>query len=102
MFSLPTVALLVFIAIHDGACAGDQVGDRCRCINMERKPIGRYIAMVELQPANSQCAEVQIIATIKRSGMQICLDPYAPWVQKVLEKAKLSSSIEKGDPSLLG
>lgn len=88
MSLIPALALLIFLTLHKGVCVGDLLGDRCLCIHMERKPIGRHIAMVEVKPANSQCAEIQIIATLKKNGMRICLDPRAPWVRRVLEKAK--------------
>uniref|UniRef100_A0A667YIS5 Chemokine interleukin-8-like domain-containing protein n=1 Tax=Myripristis murdjan TaxID=586833 RepID=A0A667YIS5_9TELE len=59
---------------------------RCRCISKERKPIGRHIEKLEVIPANSHCEEVEIIATLKGSGLLVCLDPNVPWVKRVLEK----------------
>ncbi|KAM6941438.1 interleukin-8 [Lycodopsis pacificus] len=58
----------------------------CRCIGTESKPIGRHIEKVELIPANSHCDETEIIATLKRTGQEVCLDPEAPWVKKVIQK----------------
>ncbi|XP_053193565.1 permeability factor 2-like [Scomber japonicus] len=58
----------------------------CRCIMTERKPIGRHIEKVELIPANSHCEETEIIATLKKTGQEVCLDPEAPWVKKVIQK----------------
>eukprot|EP00064_Thunnus_orientalis_P007159 superscaffoldBa00000781_g7178 len=58
----------------------------CRCIMTESKPIGRHIQKVELIPANSHCEETEIIATLKKTGQEVCLDPEAPWVKKVIKK----------------
>ncbi|XP_031727846.1 interleukin-8 [Anarrhichthys ocellatus] len=58
----------------------------CRCIGTESKPIGRHIEKVELIPANSHCDETEIIATLKRTGQEVCLNPEAPWVQKVIKR----------------
>ncbi|KAI3353242.1 hypothetical protein L3Q82_019787 [Scortum barcoo] len=58
----------------------------CRCIQTESKPIGRHIGKVELIPANSHCEETEIIATLKKTGQEVCLDPEAPWVKKVIQK----------------
>ncbi|PWS21789.1 hypothetical protein DKP78_21760, partial [Enterococcus faecium] len=30
------------------------------------------------------CKDTEIIATLKDSGKEICLDPNAPWVKKVI------------------
>uniref|UniRef100_A0A3Q2P9Q1 Interleukin-8-like n=1 Tax=Fundulus heteroclitus TaxID=8078 RepID=A0A3Q2P9Q1_FUNHE len=58
----------------------------CRCIQTESRPIGCHIEKVELIPANSHCEETEIIATLKKTGQQVCLDPEAPWVKKVIER----------------
>ncbi|KAG7270441.1 hypothetical protein CRUP_022385 [Coryphaenoides rupestris] len=59
---------------------------RCRCIQMESRPIGRHIEKVEIIPANSHCEDSEIIATLKRTGQEICLDPEATWVKRVIER----------------
>uniref|UniRef100_A0A3P9NXK6 Permeability factor 2-like n=1 Tax=Poecilia reticulata TaxID=8081 RepID=A0A3P9NXK6_POERE len=58
----------------------------CRCIQTESRPIGRHIEKVELIPANSHCEETEIIATLKKDGQEVCLDPEAPWVKKVIQR----------------
>ncbi|XP_043969916.1 C-X-C motif chemokine 2-like [Gambusia affinis] len=83
--STVVVAILVFLTIHEGCAVGDQVMNlRCRCITKERKPIGRRIVALEVHPVRSHCAETEIIATLKNEKRKVCLDPNAPWVQKVL------------------
>ncbi|GAA6214686.1 interleukin-8-like [Lates japonicus] len=87
MSVITIVALLVLLTVPEAISVGDQgVILRCRCIIKERKPIGRHIEMVEVIPASSHCVDIEIIATLKKDGQQICLDPDAPWVKKVLRK----------------
>ncbi|KAM7419171.1 hypothetical protein PAMA_016340 [Pampus argenteus] len=87
MSTITIVALLVFLTIPKGMCVGDPgVNLRCQCINLEKRPIGRHIELVDVHPPNSHCKYVEIIATIKTDGRKICLDPNAPWVKKVLNR----------------
>uniref|UniRef100_A0A3B5MA79 Chemokine interleukin-8-like domain-containing protein n=1 Tax=Xiphophorus couchianus TaxID=32473 RepID=A0A3B5MA79_9TELE len=58
----------------------------CRCIQTESRPIGRHIEKVELIPANSHCEETEIIATLKKNGQEVCLDPEALWVKKIIQR----------------
>ncbi|AWP05673.1 Interleukin 8 isoform 5 [Scophthalmus maximus] len=85
MSTFTAVALLFFLAIPEGISVGDGgVILRCQCISKENKPIGRYIATVKVNHANSHCGNIEIIATLKWGGEKICLDPDVPWVKKVL------------------
>ncbi|XP_059913906.1 interleukin-8-like isoform X1 [Gadus macrocephalus] len=87
---IPISPLLVFLAlltITEGtSLRGLGVELRCRCIQTESRLIGRHIREVEIIPANSHCEESEIIATLKISGLEVCLDPEAPWVKKVIER----------------
>ncbi|XP_059194259.1 C-X-C motif chemokine 5-like [Centropristis striata] len=86
MSVITVVALLVLLTIPEGISVGGPGGlDRCVCLSTEKKPIGRFIGMVEVIPVNSYCDTIQIIATLKKGG-KVCLDPDARWVKKVLEK----------------
>ncbi|XP_063331388.1 permeability factor 2 isoform X2 [Pelmatolapia mariae] len=76
------VVLLTLLA----TCEGMGVELHCRCIQTESKPIGRHIEKVELILPNSHCEETEIIATLKRTGEEVCLNPEAPWVRKVINK----------------
>ncbi|KAM9313786.1 interleukin-8 [Pholidichthys leucotaenia] len=81
------VVVLAFLAISEGMSLRSLgVELHCRCILTESKPIGRHIEKVELIPANSHCEETEIIATLKKTGEQVCLDPEAPWVKRVINK----------------
>ncbi|RVE76387.1 hypothetical protein OJAV_G00007380 [Oryzias javanicus] len=58
----------------------------CRCILTESKPIGRHIQKLDIIAPNSHCEDTEIIATLKKTGQEVCLDPEAPWVKKVIQK----------------
>ncbi|XP_032420203.1 C-X-C motif chemokine 2-like isoform X2 [Xiphophorus hellerii] len=94
--STVVVAILVFLTIHEGSVVGNQVVNlRCRCITKERKPIGRRIVALEVHPVSSHCAEIQIIATLKMEKRKVCLDPKAPWVQKVLKNRRARQKVQE-------
>uniref|UniRef100_A0A669DEK6 Chemokine interleukin-8-like domain-containing protein n=1 Tax=Oreochromis niloticus TaxID=8128 RepID=A0A669DEK6_ORENI len=61
------------------------ISPRCQCLFKEKRPIGRFISTVEIYPANSYCKSTEIIATLKKEGQKICLDPNAPWVKQELK-----------------
>ncbi|XP_073333219.1 interleukin-8-like isoform X1 [Pagrus major] len=92
VFVVSIVGLLAFLAISEAMSLRSLgVELHCRCIQTESKPIGRHIEKVELIPANSHCEETEIIATLKRTGQEVCLDPEAPWVKKVIQKIMSNS-----------
>ncbi|XP_061882192.1 interleukin-8 [Entelurus aequoreus] len=81
------VVLLVSVALSEGMTLRSLgVELHCRCIQTESKPIGRHIEKVELIPANSHCQDTEIIATLKNGGQEVCLDPHAPWVKRVIKR----------------
>ncbi|XP_055794939.1 uncharacterized protein LOC129865886 [Salvelinus fontinalis] len=59
---------------------------RCKCIKKDGKRIGRLISKIEYYPPSPRCNDLEVIATLKTSGQEICLDVTAPWVRRVLEK----------------
>ncbi|CAL8329686.1 unnamed protein product [Lota lota] len=87
---IPISSLLVLLAlltITEGvSLRGLGMELRCRCIKTESRQIGRYIQKVEIILANSHCEESEIIATLKKTGQEVCLDPEAQWVKKVIER----------------
>ncbi|TRY88974.1 hypothetical protein DNTS_013345 [Danionella cerebrum] len=87
LFLLPVCLFLAFLTIGEGmSLRGLGVDPRCRCIETESRRIGKHIESVELFPPNPHCKDTEIIATLKGTGKEICLDPTAPWVKKVIEK----------------
>nr|AGV99968.1 interleukin-8 [Lutjanus sanguineus] len=87
VFIASIVVLLAFLATSEGMSLGSPgVELHCRCIQTESRPIGRHIGKVELILPNSHCEDTEIIATLKKTGQEVCLDPEAPWVKKVIER----------------
>ncbi|XP_056452822.1 interleukin-8-like isoform X1 [Gadus chalcogrammus] len=81
------LVLLALLSITEGkSLRGLGMELRCRCIQTESRQIGPYIRTVEIIPANSHCKESEIIATLRGTGLEVCLDPEAPWVKKVIER----------------
>ncbi|KAF3687624.1 Interleukin-8 [Channa argus] len=80
------VVLLASLAISEGMSLSSLgVELHCRCIMTESKHIGSRIAKAELIPPNPHCDKTEIIATLK-TGEQVCLDPEALWVKKVIQR----------------
>uniref|UniRef100_A0A3B4BNH1 Chemokine interleukin-8-like domain-containing protein n=1 Tax=Periophthalmus magnuspinnatus TaxID=409849 RepID=A0A3B4BNH1_9GOBI len=88
MSPLITVAL-VFLLTSEGDQA---LNLRCQCIQKESKRIGRYLGKVEVHPANSHCRETEIVATLKKDGQKVCLDPSAQWVKRILQSGSCRRS----------
>ncbi|XP_034715044.1 interleukin-8-like [Etheostoma cragini] len=81
------VVLPAFLAISEGMSLRSLgVELHCRCIQTESKPILRHIEKVERTPANSHCDKTEIIATLKNTCQQVCLDPKAPWVKLLIKR----------------
>nr|UXV25340.1 interleukin-8 [Mugil incilis] len=87
MSVITIVALLVVLFSQEGMTAGNEGAVlRCQCIATEKKPIGRFIAAVEVRLPTSECRDTEIVAILKKNRRRVCLDPNAPWIQKVLKK----------------
>ncbi|XP_069385803.1 growth-regulated protein homolog gamma-like [Paralichthys olivaceus] len=81
------VAVMVLLAISEEvSLRGPGVLLHCRCIKTESRPIIRYIKSVEKICPYSHCDKIEIIATLKETGVEVCLDPEAPWVKIVINK----------------
>ncbi|KAG7458458.1 hypothetical protein MATL_G00220370 [Megalops atlanticus] len=60
---------------------------RCKCIKKETRFIGRNnVKEIQVIPSSTHCTEVEVIATLK-GGLQICLDPSAPWVRAAIRRS---------------
>ncbi|XP_043969937.1 C-X-C motif chemokine 10-like [Gambusia affinis] len=84
IITLSVLVFLTYLTISEGMSLGVEL--HCRCIQTESSPIGRHIEKVELIPANSHCEKTEIIATLKKDGQEVCLDPEALWVKKVIRR----------------
>ncbi|KAI1900010.1 hypothetical protein AGOR_G00067810 [Albula goreensis] len=83
--------LIVSLSTEGMALRGIGVELRCRCIETESRRMGKLIESVELFPRSAHCKDAEIIATLKGTGQQICLDTSAPWVKKVIERILVKS-----------
>lgn len=87
IIALSVMMFLTFLTSSEGMSLRSLgVELHCRCIQTESRPIGRHIEKVELIPKNSHCEDTEIIATLKTTGKEVCLDPEAPWVKKVIQR----------------
>ncbi|XP_060945501.1 interleukin-8-like [Limanda limanda] len=88
------MVLLASLAISEGMSLRSRRSlgpeKHCKCIKTESRHIGRYIEKVEMIPGHSHCEETEIIATLKGTGKEVCLDPEAIWVQKVINRMMLN------------
>ncbi|XP_051557939.1 interleukin-8 [Myxocyprinus asiaticus] len=84
---LSIILFVAYLTSSEGMnLRGLGVDPRCRCIETESRRIGKLIASVEIFPPSPHCKDTEIIATLKGTMEEICLDPTAPWVKKVIEK----------------
>uniref|UniRef100_A0A1A8MKD3 Chemokine interleukin-8-like domain-containing protein n=1 Tax=Nothobranchius pienaari TaxID=704102 RepID=A0A1A8MKD3_9TELE len=80
------VVVLTFLGFSEGRSVRSLgVEPHCRCIETESRRIGRHIEKFELISANSHCERLEIIATLKKSGKEVCLNPEAPWVRNLID-----------------
>ncbi|XP_030419883.1 C-X-C motif chemokine 10-like isoform X2 [Gopherus evgoodei] len=76
---------------------------RCSCIDkgsdfIQQKALGK----IEVIPKSSSCDHVEIIATLKPTGEQKCLNPNSKWVRKMvtaLVKKRSSQSTHRMEKS---
>ncbi|XP_009305130.1 interleukin-8 isoform X2 [Danio rerio] len=87
IISVCVIVFLAFLTIIEGmSLRGLAVDPRCRCIETESRRIGKHIKSVELFPPSPHCKDLEIIATLMTTGQEICLDPSAPWVKKIIDR----------------
>uniref|UniRef100_A0A4W5M470 Chemokine interleukin-8-like domain-containing protein n=1 Tax=Hucho hucho TaxID=62062 RepID=A0A4W5M470_9TELE len=76
-FVLPIQPLNVYFSVSV-SCRPSPL--RCRCVQKVGRRIERFISKIKLYPPSSSCNRVEVIATLKTSGQEICLELSAPWV----------------------
>ncbi|CAN8209499.1 unnamed protein product [Coccothraustes coccothraustes] len=69
---------------------------RCQCIATSSQRIPDHdIQAVKLTPSGPHCKNLEVIVT-KKDGTEVCLNPTAPWVQRIvkaiLARAKQNSN----------
>ncbi|KAG8454225.1 hypothetical protein GDO86_000749 [Hymenochirus boettgeri] len=64
---------------------------RCFCLKTESTPIHpKHIQNIEVIPKGPHCKNVEVIATLS-NGKEVCLEPTAPWVKRIIDKILASS-----------
>lgn len=48
--------LILFVSVSVSG-----IGPRCRCVTKEKRPFGRYVGAVEINPASSHCKDTEIM-----------------------------------------
>ncbi|OCT97276.1 alveolar macrophage chemotactic factor [Xenopus laevis] len=73
---------------------------RCLCIKTESKLIHpKHIKNIEVIPNGPHCKNVEVIVTLT-NGQDICLEPSAPWVKKIIDKILDSSKTPELTPAV--
>ncbi|XP_066488368.1 C-X-C motif chemokine 10-like [Tiliqua scincoides] len=66
--------------------------ERCKCLSKGSDFVPyKKLEKLEMHPRSSDCDHVEIIATLKPSGEQLCLNPASKNVQQMLENMKNGS-----------
>ncbi|XP_053556739.1 interleukin-8 [Bombina bombina] len=78
-------------AVTEGMSLARISEPRCLCINTESTFIHpKHFQNVELIPKGPNCPNVEVIVTLK-TGKEVCIDPSAPWVEKIIKRILDSS-----------
>ncbi|XP_028608495.1 C-X-C motif chemokine 5-like [Grammomys surdaster] len=59
---------------------------RCVCLTVTPRINPKMIANLEVIPAGPQCPTVEVIAKLKNQQQDVCLDPEAPLIKKIIQK----------------
>ncbi|XP_012407410.2 growth-regulated alpha protein [Sarcophilus harrisii] len=64
---------------------------RCQCLQTVQGISYKTLASLKVIPAGPHCSNLEVLATLK-NGKVLCLNPEAPQVKKVVQKALKSNS----------
>ncbi|KAM4709329.1 interleukin-8-like [Discoglossus pictus] len=68
---------------------------RCLCVKTHSSFIHpKHFQTVQLFPKGASCENVEVIVTLK-TGSEVCLEPTAPWVQKIINRIFENSKTKK-------
>ncbi|KAJ8787767.1 hypothetical protein J1605_022798 [Eschrichtius robustus] len=68
---------------------------RCRCLQTLQGIHFKNIQSVQVTPPGPQCGQTEVVATLK-TGQEVCLNPEAPMVKKIINKMLNKSLICSG------
>ncbi|KAM4049755.1 interleukin-8-like [Anomaloglossus baeobatrachus] len=97
---LPFLAVcLTYLVLSEGRAIEIAGELRCQCVKTESKPIPlRQILNFAIIPKGAHCRNLEVIATVKtgkETSQEICLEPTAPWVKRIIDKTLDSSKKTK-------
>ncbi|XP_026302690.1 C-X-C motif chemokine 5-like isoform X3 [Piliocolobus tephrosceles] len=58
---------------------------RCSCLQTTQRVQPQMISNLQVFPIGPQCSQVEVVASL-RNGTEVCLDPQAPFLKKVIQK----------------
>ncbi|XP_004703432.2 growth-regulated protein homolog gamma-like [Echinops telfairi] len=90
---LRAALLLVLLVAAGRRAAGAPVVSelRCQCVKTMQGIHLKNIYNVTVTPPGPHCAQTEVIATLK-NGQDVCLNPAAPMVKKMMQKILAKSS----------
>nr|XP_028703998.1 C-X-C motif chemokine 5 [Macaca mulatta] len=68
---------------------------RCSCLQTTQGVQPQMISNLQVFAIGPQCSEVEVVASLK-NGTEVCLDPQAPFLKKVIQKILDGSSPTRG------
>uniref|UniRef100_A0A8D1VI37 C-X-C motif chemokine n=1 Tax=Sus scrofa TaxID=9823 RepID=A0A8D1VI37_PIG len=90
---LRTALLLLLLVAAGRRAAGAPVGGelRCQCLQTVQGIHLKNIQDLKVTSPGPHCDQTEVIATLK-NGQEVCLNPAAPMVKKIIEKMLNKSS----------
>ncbi|XP_034860700.1 growth-regulated alpha protein isoform X3 [Mirounga leonina] len=91
-------ALLLLLLVPAGRrAAGEPVVAelRCQCLQTLQGIHFKNIQNVKVTPRGPHCAQTEVIATLK-NGQEVCLNPEAPMVKKIINKMLNKVALKDG------
>ncbi|XP_075401040.1 permeability factor 2-like [Tenrec ecaudatus] len=84
--------LLLLVAACRRAAGAPVVTElRCQCVKTMQGIHIKNMNSVKVTPPGPHCAQTEVIATLK-NGQDVCLNPAAPMVKKMIQKMLAKSS----------
>ncbi|XP_075401041.1 permeability factor 2-like [Tenrec ecaudatus] len=84
--------LLLLVAACRRAAGAPVVSElRCQCVKTMQGIHIKNMNSVKVTPPGPHCAQTEVIATLK-NGQDVCLNPAAPMVKKMIQKMLPSGS----------
>ncbi|KAM3937299.1 interleukin-8-like isoform 2-T2 [Leptodactylus fuscus] len=81
---------LTYFVLSEGMALKKTGELRCQCVQKERTVIpAKQILNFEIIPKGPNCRHLEVIVTVKtgkETSQDICVDPTAPWVKRIIDR----------------